>query len=170
MTFRPRILFNSVAIILTALTLTFAVPEQSNAQQQAPKINWQEIIPSLQRNNADAQAIARAVLKNDIKKYFANADTIFADFFNTRGVEKNSVIIVVFPDPVNCGNWGCLGYILKKNPGKENTWKIADQDNYNSILTSPELLAKSPSFYVMGAPKAGYQRFNAATGAFENNR
>lgn len=172
MMIKPRTIFNAIAIALTAATLSFAIPSYSSAQTQQAKAKWQEILPSRDRNNEEAQTIVRKVLDEDFKKYFNRADTstYYANFFNTTGVEKNSVIIAVFTDPANCGNWGCMGYILKKNPGKDNTWRVLNIDNYNSILTAPELLAKSPSFYVLGPASAGYQRFNAATGAFEPSR
>lgn len=149
--------------VMMASSLAMAT---SAAKTDTKKSDWTEIMPRPTNTDAAATAIALQVLAEDIKNYYNDGKTpVSAKFFNAKGLEKDSVLIVTFVSESTCGTMGCATYLLKR--GKNNAWHVMDDTLVNSIVTSDALLLRQPAFYTKGTGNAPYRRFNAATERYE---
>lgn len=125
-----------------------------------------DIMPQESNSDPQAVAIARSVLKSDLQDYYNDPDVVVsARYFNAKGLDRDSVMLVRFSGLNTCGTMGCATLVLKKDKTQSQGWQVVEDTIANAVTAAPG--GREPVFYVQGTGNAQAYRFNAVTGRYD---
>ncbi len=125
-----------------------------------------DIMPQESNSDPQAVAIARSVLQNDLRDYYNDPNVVVsARYFNAKGLDRDSVMLVRFSGLNTCGTMGCATLVLKKDKTQSQGWQVVEDTIANAVTAAPG--GREPAFYVQGTGNAPAHRFNAVTGRYD---